>query len=66
MGGAILEPGNAGPHSEFNLASDPEAAATILRSGLPLVLIPLDVTRRVRATTRYFAGKLRAGESQPP
>jgi inosine-uridine nucleoside N-ribohydrolase len=59
MGGAIREPGNIGPRSEFNLASDPEAAATILGSGLPLVLIPLDVTRRVRAT-RDFAVSLRA------
>jgi len=60
MGGTIYEPGNMGPHSEFNLASDPEAAATILGSDLPLVLIPLDVTRRVRAT-RDFASSLRAG-----
>ena len=58
MGGAIREAGNAGPRSEFNLASDPEAAATILRSRLPLVLVPLDVTRRVRAT-RGFAASLR-------
>jgi inosine-uridine nucleoside N-ribohydrolase len=59
MGGAILEPGNAGPHSEYNLASDPEAAATILGSGLPLVLIPLDVTHRVCAM-RDFAASLKA------
>lgn len=57
MGGAINEPGNAGPRSEFNLAVDPEAAAVVLSSGLPLALIPLDVTRRVRAT-RDFADLL--------
>lgn len=50
MGGAIDEPGNAGSGAEFNLATDPEAAAIVLRAGLPLTLIPLDVTRRVRAT----------------
>lgn len=55
MGGAIDERGNIGPHSEFNLAADPEAADIVLRAGLPLVLIPLDVTRKVRATRGYLA-----------
>lgn len=50
MGGAIDEPGNIGPRSEFNIAADPEAADIVLRSGIPVTLIPLDVTRRVRAT----------------
>jgi len=54
MGGAIDERGNIGPHSEFNLAADPEAADIVLRAGLPLVLIPLDVTRQVRATRDYL------------
>ena len=54
MGGAIDERGNIGPHSEFNLAADPEAADIVLRAGLPLVLVPLDVTRRVRATRAYL------------
>ena len=57
MGGAIYERGNVGPRSEFNLWADPEAAAVVVTSGLPLVLIPLDVTRRVRAT-REFSGIL--------
>lgn len=50
MGGAVQEPGNVGPRAEFNMACDPEAAATVLAFGLDLVLVPLDVTRRVRAT----------------
>ncbi|QDZ00867.1 nucleoside hydrolase [Nitratireductor mangrovi] len=50
MGGAVEEPGNVGTHAEFNLAADPEAADMILRSGLDLTLVPLDVTRRVRAS----------------
>lgn len=50
MGGAVDEPGNVGAHAEFNLACDPEAAATVLAAGLDLTLVPLDVTRRVRAT----------------
>jgi purine nucleosidase/pyrimidine-specific ribonucleoside hydrolase len=59
MGGVIREAGNVGPRSEFNLWADPEAADVVLSSSLPLVLVPLDVTRRVRAT-RDFAEALRA------
>jgi purine nucleosidase/pyrimidine-specific ribonucleoside hydrolase len=50
MGGAVHEPGNVGPRAEFNIACDPEAAAIVFASGLPLTLIPLDATRKVRAT----------------
>lgn len=49
MGGAVDEPGNVGPRAEFNIAADPEAAGIVLSAGLPLTLIPLDVTRKVRA-----------------
>lgn len=59
MGGVIHEAGNVGPRSEFNLWADPEAADVVVSSGLPLVLVPLDVTRRVRAT-RDFAEALQA------
>jgi purine nucleosidase/pyrimidine-specific ribonucleoside hydrolase len=59
MGGAIREPGNMGPRAEFNMATDPEAAAVVLEAGLPTTLIPLDVTRRVRAT-RAFSARLAA------
>ncbi|MBX3572647.1 MAG: nucleoside hydrolase [Mesorhizobium sp.] len=64
MGGAIDERGNIGPRSEFNLAADPEAADIVLRAGLPLVLVPLDVTRKVRATRDYLA-LLRRSERPP-
>ncbi|MBD2746893.1 nucleoside hydrolase [Microvirga sp. BT688] len=53
MGGAIHEHGNVGPRSEFNLWADPDAAAVAVASGLSLVLVPLDVTRRVRATREF-------------
>lgn len=53
MGGTVLEPGNAGPSSEFNFASDPEAVALVLHSGIRTTLVPLDVTRRVRLDTDY-------------
>jgi purine nucleosidase len=55
MGGAIHEKGNAGPRAEFNMATDPEAAAAVFAAGLNFVLIPLDVTRRVRATREETA-----------
>jgi inosine-uridine nucleoside N-ribohydrolase len=47
MGGAMSEPGNAGPVSEFHFACDPLAARQVLRSGAAVTLIPLDVTRKV-------------------
>ena len=53
MGGTIDEPGNAGPASEFNFASDPEATAVVLHSEIRTTIIPLDVTRQVRAGRDY-------------
>ncbi len=53
MGGTIHEPGNAGPGSEFNFASDPEATAMVLHAALRTIVIPLDVTRKVRADEAY-------------
>ena len=56
MGGAIREPGNAGPASEFNFASDPEATAVVLHADIKTTIVPLDVTRRVRADRTYVDG----------
>jgi inosine-uridine nucleoside N-ribohydrolase len=47
MGGAIAVPGNITPAADFNFYVDPEAAAAVLEAGLPVELVPLDVTRRV-------------------
>lgn len=47
LGGTLHEPGNAGPVTEFHFACDPPAARTVVRSGAPLTLIPLDVMRKV-------------------
>lgn len=47
MGGAIQAPGNITPGAEFNLYTDPEAAKLVFTSGLPITLVPLDVTQRV-------------------
>jgi len=61
MGGTLTEPGNAGPLAEFNMASDPEAADLVLRAGLDLTIVPLDVTRRVRAPRHYVETLKRSG-----
>jgi inosine-uridine nucleoside N-ribohydrolase len=47
LGGALHEPGNAGPVSEFHFYCDPLAARTAIRSKVPMLLIPLDVTRKL-------------------
>jgi purine nucleosidase len=50
MGGAYFEVGNITPAAEFNIHVDPEAADIVLRSGVPIVMHPLDVTHRALAT----------------
>ncbi len=47
VGGAWHEPGNASAVAEFHFYCDPSAARQVLRSGAPITLIPLDVTRKV-------------------
>ncbi len=46
MGGAIREGGNVTPLSEFNILADPHAAHIVFHSGIPITLIPLDVTHK--------------------
>jgi inosine-uridine nucleoside N-ribohydrolase len=50
MGGAVTVPGNVSPVAEFNIYVDPEAAQVVFASGVPITLIGLDVTERVRLT----------------
>jgi purine nucleosidase len=50
MGGAYFEVGNITPAAEFNIFVDPEAAQAVFASGVPLVVVPLDVTHRVLTT----------------
>jgi len=50
MGGAYFEVGNITPAAEFNIYVDPEAAEIVLKSGAPIVMMPLDVTHKVIAT----------------
>ncbi|MBM3125740.1 MAG: nucleoside hydrolase [Chloroflexi bacterium] len=46
MGGAIREGGNVTPLAEFNIYVDPHAAHIVFHSGIPIILIPLDVTHK--------------------
>ncbi len=50
MGGAYFEVGNITPAAEFNIYVDPEAADIVIKSGAPIVMMPLDVTHKVIAT----------------
>jgi purine nucleosidase len=47
MGGAGFDLGNITPAAEFNIHCDPHAAEIVLGSGIPVTLIPLDVTHQV-------------------
>ncbi|MFZ8967524.1 MAG: nucleoside hydrolase [Ilumatobacteraceae bacterium] len=53
MGGGTF--GNRTTMAEFNLWADPHAAATVVRSGAPLVMAGLDVTHRFQATEPRIA-----------
>lgn len=46
MGGA-LGAGNATPSAELNVWFDPHAAQRVLQSGIPAVIVPLDLTRKL-------------------
>jgi len=47
MGGTFRREGNMSPVAEFNVYADPHAASIVLSSGVPVTLVPLDVTERV-------------------
>ncbi|HXV98394.1 MAG TPA: nucleoside hydrolase [Anaerolineae bacterium] len=44
MGGALRHEGNTTPLAEFNVYVDPHAAHIVYHAGLPITLVPLDVT----------------------
>jgi purine nucleosidase len=51
MGGATPKiGGNMSPHAEFNIFVDPEAAAIVFASGLPITLVPLDLSHQMLAS----------------
>ncbi len=56
MGGAYFEVGNITPAAEFNIYVDPEAADIVFKSGVPLVVMPLDVTHKALTTAPHIQG----------
>ncbi|MDQ0318736.1 purine nucleosidase [Pararhizobium capsulatum DSM 1112] len=64
MGGGFFEGGNITPAAEFNIYVDPDAAKIVFASGIPIVMMPLDVTHRV-LTYKHRVEKIRAIGSRP-
>lgn len=66
MGGAVAVlpdgAGNMTPGAEFNFWVDPEAAKIVLRSGIPIQLSPLNVSRKSNFNQDWF-GKLTATDT---
>jgi purine nucleosidase len=59
MGGAVRTRGNITPYGEFNLFSDPYAARLVFESGIPVTLVPLDVTHQVFLTPQTMEERIR-------
>ena len=59
MGGAVRvrgnveQPGHDGS-AEWNIFNQPQAAAEVIRSGIPITLIPLDATNKVPLTRKFI------------
>jgi len=62
MGGAVESKGNVGnsgvniqnEYAEWNIYIDPVAANIVFKSGVPIVLIPLDATEDVPVTRNFY------------
>jgi purine nucleosidase len=52
MGGGFFEGGNVTPSAEFNIYVDPQAADVVFKSGIPIVMMPLDVTHKALTTAK--------------
>lgn len=55
MGGGLFEGGNVTPAAEFNIYVDPDAASIVFNAGVPLVVMPLDVTHKALTTNERIA-----------
>ncbi|CCV12247.1 nucleoside hydrolase [Mesorhizobium sp. STM 4661] len=61
MGGGFFTGGNVTPAAEFNIYVDPHAADIVFRSGVPIVVMPLDATNKVLTTRERVAAFRRLG-----
>ena len=64
MGGGFSEGGNITPAAEFNIYVDPEAAKIVIGSGIPIVMMPLDVTHQL-LTRKERVARMRAIGTPP-
>ena len=55
MGGGYFEGGNITPAAEFNIYVDPQAAAEMFAAGIPITMMPLDVTHKAMTTAARTA-----------
>lgn len=73
MGGAVEVEGNVGnsgvgidnKYAEWNIYIDPAAANIVFRSGIPIVLVPLDATRDVPVTRNFYRALEKYRNSAP-
>lgn len=67
MGGGFFEGGNVTPAAEFNIYVDPHAAHVVFTSGLPITMLPLDVTHKALTSdariARFRSLGTRAGDA---
>ncbi|MGZ7880204.1 nucleoside hydrolase [Acinetobacter soli] len=56
MGGGFFEGGNITPSAEFNMFVDPDAAKVVFAAGIPLTVIPLDVTHQALTSKEWVDG----------
>lgn len=54
MGGAFTALGHRTPWAEFNIYADPHAAEIVYRSGVPMVVMPLDMTFQALFTAEHL------------
>jgi len=64
MGGSVNEAGNMSPVSEFNVLCDPEAAEIVFSSGLPITLVGLDVTHKIKISLQEVLEAIKPEEAQ--
>jgi purine nucleosidase len=55
MGGGFFEGGNTTPTAEFNIFVDPHAADVVMKAGIPVTIMPLDVTHKALTTKKRTA-----------
>ena len=63
LGGAFHVPGNFSPVAEHNVFEDPESAHLVLTSGIRVLMIPLDVSMKVRLSKQQIDHLDRPGAS---